>query len=174
MPIHPPSAAHSLTSEQLSVLVESSTELHLLVSAQGRITYASSAARRLLGFTPDQLVGQPISSLLHPEENRSCLVSLQQRVAQSAVIVTERCRFRSRDGSWKWFELTARNSLNDPAIEAIVLHCLEISDVHRMEAERQVISDIVHALNQTSNLDQLLAQIHQALKKVLYAENCFV
>jgi PAS domain S-box-containing protein len=43
-----------------------------------------------------------------------------------------------------------------------------------MEAERQVISEVVHALNQTANLDQLLEGIHQALKKVLYAENCFV
>jgi PAS domain S-box-containing protein len=43
-----------------------------------------------------------------------------------------------------------------------------------MEAERQVIFDVVHALSQTANLDQLLQRIHQALKKVLYAENCFV
>ena len=42
------------------------------------------------------------------------------------------------------------------------------------QQERQVISDIVHALNETSNLDQLLLSIHQSLKKVLYAENCFV
>ena len=44
----------------------------------------------------------------------------------------------------------------------------------RMESERQVIAEIVHALNQTGNLDELLAGIHQALKKVLPAENCFV
>src|SRR5215831_3366321 len=44
----------------------------------------------------------------------------------------------------------------------------------RMEAERQVIAETVHALNQTANLDELLASIHQALKKVLPAENCFV
>lgn len=46
--------------------------------------------------------------------------------------------------------------------------------LRRMEAERQVIAEIVHALNQTANLDELLAGIHQALKKVLPAENCFV
>jgi two-component system cell cycle sensor histidine kinase/response regulator CckA len=46
--------------------------------------------------------------------------------------------------------------------------------LQRMEAERRVIFEVVHALNQTSNLDQLLGRIHQALKKVLYAENCFV
>src|SRR5262252_4925876 len=46
--------------------------------------------------------------------------------------------------------------------------------LRRMEAERQVISEIVQALNQTANLDELLASIHQALKMVLPAENCFV
>ena len=50
------------------------------------------------------------------------------------------------------------------------LSCL----VYRMEAERRVISEIVHGLNQTANLDELLAGIHRALKKVLPAENCFV
>src|SRR5258708_32029946 len=43
-----------------------------------------------------------------------------------------------------------------------------------MEAERQVRAEIGHALNETANLDELLRGIHQALKKVLYAENCFV
>ena len=46
--------------------------------------------------------------------------------------------------------------------------------LRRMESERQVIAEIVHALNQTANLDELLSGIHQALKKVLPAENCFV
>jgi len=49
-----------------------------------------------------------------------------------------------------------------------------IALVRRMESERRVIGEIVHALNQTANLDELLAEIHQALKKVLPAENCFV
>ncbi len=43
-----------------------------------------------------------------------------------------------------------------------------------MEAERQVIADVVHALNETSNLDQLLVRIHDALKDIVPAENCFV
>src|SRR5215469_2623645 len=46
--------------------------------------------------------------------------------------------------------------------------------LRRMESERQVIAEIVQALNQTANLDELLAGIHQALKKVLPAENCFI
>lgn len=41
------------------------------------------------------------------------------------------------------------------------------------ETERQVLSEITHGVTSTENLDELLALIHQSLKKVLYAENCF-
>src|SRR5215831_18424225 len=61
-------------------------------------------------------------------------------------------------------------SEQDAAISSKQLSTL----LRRMEAERHVISEIVQALNQTANLDELLASIHQALKMVLPAENCFV
>ena len=77
-------------------------------------------------------------------------------------------------GEWRWFEAAISNCLNNPAVEGLVVSFLDVTSLQRMEAERQVISEVVHALNQTANLDQLLDGIHQALKKVLYAENCFV
>jgi hypothetical protein len=81
---------------------------------------------------------------------------------------------RSKDGTWRWFDAAASEPSNPAAIEGLVVNFRDVTYLHRMEAERQVISEIVHALNQTANLDELLRGIHQALKKVLHAENCFV
>jgi PAS domain S-box-containing protein len=50
----------------------------------------------------------------------------------------------------------------------------DISDHKRAELERQVNFEIIHAVSVTDNLDDLLRLIHLALRKVLYAENCFV
>ena len=61
-----------------------------------------------------------------------------------------------------------------PEIDATISPEQLAALLRRMESERQVIAEIVHALNQTANLDELLGEIHQALKKVLPAENCFV
>ena len=38
------------------------------VSPDGTISYASSASRALLGFEPDELVGQTSSALMHPQD----------------------------------------------------------------------------------------------------------
>jgi PAS domain S-box-containing protein len=50
----------------------------------------------------------------------------------------------------------------------------DITARKRAELERQVTFEIIHAVNVTDNLDDLLRLIHIALKKVLYAENCFI
>jgi PAS domain S-box-containing protein len=50
----------------------------------------------------------------------------------------------------------------------------DITERKRAESERDVISEVIQSVNLTSNLDELLKQVHQSLKKVLYAENCCV
>ena len=42
------------------------------------------------------------------------------------------------------------------------------------DAERQVILEIIQSVIVTPNLDELLKLIHQSLRRVVYAENCFV
>jgi PAS domain S-box-containing protein len=64
--------------------------------------------------------------------------------------------------------------MGDAKIDSILLNGVDITEQQRMEAERQVIADVVHALNETANLDQLLKRIHDALKQIVPAENCFV
>ncbi len=50
----------------------------------------------------------------------------------------------------------------------------EILERKRVEAERQVLFEITQGVHATSNLNELLQVSHQAIKKVLSAENCFV
>jgi PAS domain S-box-containing protein len=164
----------SLGPEQLLTLLDSARELHAILGADGTILFANTGFTRALGYHAEELIGRPITAFLHPNEVAQARAHLAELAAAPGTTVVERCRLRGKEGSWRWFECTARNRLNDATVEGIVASFLDVSDLHRMEAERQVISGVVHALNQTANLDQLLQHIHKALKKVLYAENCYV
>jgi PAS domain S-box-containing protein len=160
--------------EQLSTLLDSVQELLTILSPDGSIQFASAGFTRLLGHGTEDLIGRSILDLIHlndAEGARECLRELS--VSQHGRF-GRRCRLRSKDESWRWFEAEAHNYSRQTAIEGIVVSFRDVTDLHRMEAERQVISEIVHALNQTANLDELLRGIHVALKKVVYAENCFV
>src|SRR6267143_1395688 len=161
--------------EQLSTLLDSVQELLTILSPDGIIQFASAGFTRVLGHRTEDLVGSSIIDLLlHVNDADGVRERLRDLSASGGGKFAGRCRLRSKDGSWRWFDAEARDHTNLPAIEGIVVNFRDVTDLHRMEAERQVISEIVHALNQTANLDELLRGIHQALKKVLYAENCFV
>ena len=160
--------------EQLSTLLDSVLELLAILSPDGIIQFASAGFTRLLGHRTEDLVGSSIIDLLHVNDADGVRERLRDLSASRGGKFAGRCRLRSKDGSWRWFDAEARDHTNLPAVEGIVVNFRDVTDLHRMEAERQVISEIVHALNETANLDELLRGIHQALKKVLYAENCFV
>ena len=160
--------------EQLSTLLDSVQELIAILSPDGIIQFASAGFTRVLGHAAEDLAGSSILDMLHVNDAHAVREGLRHASAGGRGTFGGRCRMRSKDGTWRWFDAASSEPPNPAAIEGLVVNFRDVTYLHRMEAERQVISEIVHALNQTANLDELLRGIHQALKKVLYAENCFV
>jgi two-component system cell cycle sensor histidine kinase/response regulator CckA len=159
--------------QRLSLLLDFSRELFLILNHDRTIQYVSPSFFRVLGYTPEDLVGQHIGALEHPQDQFLTRVLPDSLDCPQSTLGT-RCRLRCKDGTWRWFDAAFQFHSGDLAATIIITSYLDVTALHRMECERQVISDVVHALNETSNLDQLLKRIHEALKKVLYAENCFV
>jgi two-component system, cell cycle sensor histidine kinase and response regulator CckA len=160
--------------EQLSTLLDSVQELIAILGSDGIIQFASPGFTRILGHAAEDLAGRSILDMLHVNDAPGVCEGLRKVSASGRGTFSGRCRMRSKDGTWRWFDAAASEPSNPAAIEGLIVNFRDVTYLHRMEAERQVISEIVHALNQTANLDELLRGIHQALKKVLYAENCFV
>ena len=159
---------------QLRALLENSDEMYALLSADSTYLFANAAAAKILGYTLEELIGRNGLELVHPEDQPMCRERFGELVANPGGTVHLQCRIVGRDGSSRWVEAAAQNLLGDPEMRALVVNYRDVSDRVRAEAERQVISEVIHALTLTNNLDELLGKIHLALKKVLPAENCFV
>lgn len=163
-----------LGKQQLAALLDSTREWIAILGVDGTIQFANSTTKILLGYRPDELLGRSVHAIVHSLEVdriRECLRNMASNASETA---TERCRLRCKDGTWRWFDISFRNRLEERGLEGFLLNALDVTEQQRMEEERQVIADVVHALNQTSNLDQLLKRIHAALKRIVAAENCFV
>jgi PAS domain S-box-containing protein len=164
----------TLGTSQLESLLECTREIIGVLSPDATLLFVNSTFQSALGYIPEELLGRSLLALVHPVDVRLVRFSLDRASTQPGTPVVARCRLRSLEGSWRWFEITCRAQQAEPGGDGIFLHGLDVTELLRMESERQVISEIVHALNQTANLDQLLARIHAALKRILSAENCFV
>jgi two-component system cell cycle sensor histidine kinase/response regulator CckA len=170
----PSTAGLPVGSDHYRALVENSREMMMLASGDGEVLYATPETLRTLGYREEELIGRNAVGLVHPEDLGQAREKGASLLAKPGGAEHALCRLRCRDGSYRRFEFRVRNFIGDPKIEALVVHFRDITEQHRSEAERQVIFEIIQALNHTHNLDELLGRIHQALKKVVYAENCFV
>lgn len=163
-----------LGAQPLAALLDSTQELIAVLGPEGAIHFVNDAFRRFLGYEPDELIGRSIQGMVHATDVEHLRERLKEIAAQPGASARDRCRLRTRDDSWRWFEVVWSNHLSERGLEGILFHAQDVTELQRMESERQVISDVVHALNQTSNLDQLLTGIHEALQRIVSAENCFV
>ncbi len=159
---------------QLRALLENSDEMYALLSADSTYLFANAAAAKFLGYTMEELIGRNGLELVHPEDQPMCRERLGELVANPGLTVHLQCRIVGRDGSSRWVESVSKNLLADPEMRALVVNYRDVNDRVRAESERQVLSEVIHAITLTNNLDELLGKIHLALKKVLPAENCFV
>jgi PAS domain S-box-containing protein len=169
-----PDRLSDVSQKQANALLTITRELLAIVSARGDFLFVNDGFARVLGYAPEDLVGKPLT-WLHPAADACSVTEKFASIAtQNGATATCRGSLRSKSGQWRWFDILAVNRLHDPNVRGILLSYQDVTEFQRMEAQRMVLSNVVHALNETSNLDDLLHQIHGALKKVVYAENFFV
>ncbi|HXF83452.1 MAG TPA: PAS domain S-box protein [bacterium] len=113
-------------------LVEHSSDAIVLLSADGAIPYASPSTQRVLGLAPAALVGRSVVDLVHPEDQPALLALISTRRDAGDAGRTE-ARMRSGRGGWIWTEIVAQDLLEEPDVNAIVLHVRDITA--RCEAE---------------------------------------
>src|SRR5215470_13301852 len=161
-------------SPTIKTLFDSSSSLLAVLHPDATTALINASFERILGYADSELQDQSLGVLHHASELEEFRSKFEETKTAPGEKRLGRCRLRAKDGSWLWFDYEISNHLHTPGIEGVLVTYRNVTELRRLEAERQVISDVVHALNKTSNLDELLCQIHQALKKVVYAENCFV
>jgi PAS domain S-box-containing protein len=128
-----------------------------------------------LGYSVDEWYSIPDLwvSTLHPDDRERVLRETEAAMSTGAETEYE-YRVRAKDGSIIWLH-DRGHLVTDSAGKRIWQGVmLDITEHKRAERERDVISEVIQSVNLTSNLDELLKQVHQSLKKVLYAENCCV
>lgn len=89
------------------LLADNSSDLISLLTPTGAIEYASPASVAVLGRRPDELVGMPVTEIIHPDDQQRALQVFKEAVKSQAHAVFT-CRLKRSDGSWSWIETSFR------------------------------------------------------------------
>lgn len=137
------------------------------------ILFVNEAFCRTYRYTERELIGKH-SSLFWSERNPKELVAQILPATLNGGWKGELYNKR-KDGTE--FPILLSTSLikdSDGKHVAVVGMVEDITEQRRAELERQTIFEITQGVTATANLYELLSVIHKALKKVIYAENCYV
>ncbi len=120
--------------DRFRALIEHASDMVLIIDGGGwSILYASPSIERVLGFSPDELVGQPVDFLGHPDEIDGLWALHAEMMSLPDQPIPVTCRARHQDGHWLFVEGTGTNLNHDPAIAGLVVNLRDITERHRHE-----------------------------------------
>jgi diguanylate cyclase (GGDEF)-like protein/PAS domain S-box-containing protein len=109
-------------------LVQHLSDLVLVIGADDGIHYVSPSVERLLGLSPEAVVGRTATDLIHPDDYDAAAAELARRLGAGSEAVPVELRCRRGDGSWVWFEVTASRLPTDVADDWLVVNGRDITE----------------------------------------------
>ena len=154
-------------------LIENAHDIIYTHDLLGNYTSINKACERITGYRSREVLGRNLAEFVAPEKRAAVEQMHALRIAGKAPSNYE-LEIIASDGHSATLEVNSR--LTYVAGEPSGVHGIarDITERKRAEKEHAAISEVIESVSLTTNLDELLKLIHQSLKKVLSAENCFV
>jgi diguanylate cyclase (GGDEF)-like protein/PAS domain S-box-containing protein len=134
--------------ERFRSLLQNSSDVQMIASADGTIIYESAAVERVLGYRPEARVGRGALDDVHPDDRDWAAQLLEDVVRVPASQVTAEVRASHADGTWIVLEVVGKNLLDDPAVGGIVVNYRDVTGRKALEDElkRQAFHDSLTGL----------------------------
>ncbi len=123
-------------------LAQNSSDLLMVIDADGTVSYQSAAVGRVLGFDEVELLGRSLNELVHPEDFSTFLGALSKSPPPPAAPGVVEARLVRRDGGWTTAEVTVTNLLGEAVVGGILLTIRDIAE--RKALENQLRHDALH------------------------------
>lgn len=146
-------------------LVQNAPDLIMTVDAGCRVHYVNHSVGRVLGHTPEHLIGRVVSEYLHPEEAdhvQGLLISDPDGAGSAGR--TLEFRLRHADGTWHYFEVNMTGWQYRPGTKYKALFIRDVTE--RKARENDLIARAQHdPLTGLANRRLLIDRIDHAVKR---------
>ena len=135
-----------------SLLLDFSADLLAVTGFDGRVRWANPAHELVLGLDPKGLAGHTYQELLHPDDASSAGEALE-RVTSAGSVASFEARLRTVDGSYRWFQFSARAHAG---LELIYSIGRDVTERRRAEDELALAHDLALAVAGADSAERAL------------------
>ncbi|MEQ8676627.1 MAG: ammonium transporter [Aggregatilineales bacterium] len=123
--------------EHFRLLIENASDLITIISDNGIIQYQSPSLDRILGYAPDEMVGESLFAYIHPEDSADFIHVMTSllRAGGTSPIIEFRCLHQ--DGEWRIHQAVANNLIRESVIEGIVINSRDVTEQKTAEVALQ-------------------------------------
>ena len=122
--------------ERFRTLTQKSSDIITLLGADGTVRYQSPSSERILGYQPEELVGENVFDYVHPEDLGRVQGKFAEGLAEPDLHPSAQYKFRHKDGSWRYLESVGSNFLVDSKVGEFIVNSRDVTE--RVWAEEKV------------------------------------
>ena len=123
---------------RLHSLLENAAEVISIFDEKGIVLYESPSTEKILGYTPEEVVGSKGIKRVAPEHVELVLENFNKLLHNPHRIVNYTFRHKHKNGEEVWVETTGRNMLSNSAINGIIFNTRDITLQRLAEKERRI------------------------------------
>ncbi|MFB6175581.1 MAG: PAS domain S-box protein, partial [Halobaculum sp.] len=162
------------TERQYHRLIEASTDVIAIVDTDGTFEYLSPAVEQILGYEPAELLGESCFDYLHPAHRETARDSLSDLLAGDPAVLPSRFEVRTKEGSWTWVEIRARDLRDDPAVGGVVVYARDISRRKHREERLSALFETTRDLVAADGVTGVASEMVRAAEDILDLHVCSV
>jgi PAS domain S-box-containing protein len=138
--------------ERFRSLLQHVSDIVTVLEADGTIRYESPSIERVMGYRPNELIGENVLDYVHPEDVTRVSCAVTEALRNPGMrSVAEAFRFRRADSSWCNLAAFVNNQLDDPSVEGLVITSRDVSEQERVQEELQRSEERYRGLVQHSS-----------------------
>jgi len=128
-------------------LIENSSDITTLLDRDGIARYTSPSIGRVLGYGDNELVGQDIFALIHPDDLSRVQHALTLILENPGLAQHVEHRFKDKDGVWHYLESVGKYFRDDSPVSGIVVNSRDITARKQAEEKMRASDESLRKLN---------------------------